>query len=45
MNMHETARPEVAPAKATTPTGGGFWDFRHVNQARSITFFSLGVVF
>jgi hypothetical protein len=42
MNMHETARPEVAPAKAAASTGGGFWDFRHVNQARSITFFSLG---
>ena len=28
--------------RAETPTGGGFWDFRRVNQARSITFFSLG---
>lgn len=42
MNIHETARPQAAPAQASAPTGGGFWDFRRVNQARSITFFSLG---
>src|SRR5947209_20248219 len=42
MNIHETARPQAAPAQASASTGGGFWDFRSVNQARSITFFSLG---
>jgi hypothetical protein len=42
MNVHETARQEAAPAAGTSPSGGGFWDFRRVNQARSITFFSLG---
>ncbi len=42
MNKHETARPEAAPAEAARPIGGGFWDFRRVNQARSITFFSIG---
>jgi hypothetical protein len=41
MDLREGVRPEAAPA-AATPTGGGFWDFKHVNQARSITFFSLG---
>jgi hypothetical protein len=42
MNIHETVRPEAAPAEGTSPSGGGFWDFRRVNQTRSITFFSLG---
>jgi parvulin-like peptidyl-prolyl cis-trans isomerase-like protein len=42
MNIHETARPQAAPAQAAAAPGGGFWDFRHVNQARSITFFSIG---
>jgi parvulin-like peptidyl-prolyl isomerase len=42
MNVHETVHPEAAPAAETSPSGGGFWDFRRVNQARSITFFSLG---
>jgi len=42
MNVHETVRQEPAPAAGTPPSGGGFWDFRRVNQARSITFFSLG---
>jgi hypothetical protein len=42
MRTHEIARPEAAPAEAATPNAGGFWDFRRVNQARSITFFSLG---
>src|SRR5450631_3615895 len=42
MNVHETVHPEAAPAAGTSPSGGGFWDLRRVNQARSITFFSLG---
>jgi PPIC-type PPIASE domain len=42
MNVHETVRQEPAPTAGTSPSGGGFWDFRRVNQARSITFFSLG---
>jgi PPIC-type PPIASE domain len=42
MNVHETVRPEVAPAEPVTPSEGGFWDFKRVNQARSITLFSLG---
>jgi hypothetical protein len=42
MDLHETVRPQTAPAGTGVPTESGFWDFRHVNQARSITFFSLG---
>jgi PPIC-type PPIASE domain len=42
MNVHETVRQGDAPAEARTPSEGGFWDFKRVNQARSITFFSLG---
>jgi hypothetical protein len=42
MNVHETVGQEAAPAADTSPSAGGFWDFRRVNQARSITFFSLG---
>ena len=42
MNVHETVRPEVAPAEPVAPSEGGFWDFKRVNQARSITLFSLG---
>jgi hypothetical protein len=40
MNVHESVGQNAAPAEAGS--GGGFWDFRRVNQARSITFFSLG---
>jgi hypothetical protein len=40
MNVHESVgRDATSPAPAS---GGGFWDFKRVNQARSITFFSLG---
>ena len=40
MNIAENASQEtVADGKSVT---GGFWDFRRVNQARSITFFSIG---
>jgi hypothetical protein len=42
MNMHETVRPEVAAAEAVPPTGGGFWDFKTVNPARSMICFGLG---
>jgi hypothetical protein len=42
MNVHETVHQGDAPAEARTPSEGGFWDFKRVNQARSITFFSLG---
>jgi len=42
MNVHETVRQGDAPAEAKSASGGGFWDFKRVNQARSITFFSLG---
>jgi hypothetical protein len=42
MNVHENVRQGEAPAEARTPSEGGFWDFKRVNQARSITFFSLG---
>jgi hypothetical protein len=46
MNVHENARQETVPQDAaragSEPVTGGFWDFRRVNQARSITFFSLG---
>jgi hypothetical protein len=42
MNVHETVRQGDAPAEAKSPSVGGFWDFKRVNQARSITFFSLG---
>jgi hypothetical protein len=42
MNVHETVRPEAAPVEGRSPSGGGFWDFKRVNQARSITCFSLG---
>jgi hypothetical protein len=39
-NIAEDASQEaVADGK---PVTGGFWDFRRVNQARSITFFSIG---
>jgi parvulin-like peptidyl-prolyl isomerase len=42
MDVHETVRPDDAPAEAKSASSGGFWDFKRVNQARSITFFSLG---
>jgi hypothetical protein len=42
MNVHETVGQEGTPVEAVPPSGGGFWDFKRVNQARSITFFSLG---
>jgi PPIC-type PPIASE domain len=42
MNVHETVRQDDAPAEAKSPSSGGFWDFKSVNQARSITFFSIG---
>jgi hypothetical protein len=46
MNVHESVRqeavhPQAAPADGKAGTGG-FWDFKSVNQTRSITFFSLG---
>src|SRR5258708_31528594 len=40
MNVHERVGQNAAPAEAGS--GGGFWDFRRVNQARCITLFSLG---
>jgi hypothetical protein len=46
MNVAEGAHPEAVSQDAASadgkPVTGGFWDFRRVNQARSITFFSLG---
>jgi hypothetical protein len=42
MNVHETVRPEIVPAQDKPAGGGGFWDFRSVNQARSIVCFSIG---
>jgi hypothetical protein len=42
MNVHETV-PEGAAASGDKPAGsGGFWDFRSVNQTRSIVCFSVG---
>jgi hypothetical protein len=41
MNVHESVRQDAAPADGKS-AAGGFWDFRRVNQARSITLFSLG---
>jgi hypothetical protein len=41
MNVHEAPRQDAAPADGES-AAGGFWDFKRVNQARSITFFSLG---
>jgi PPIC-type PPIASE domain len=42
MNVHDTVHQNGAPAEIGSPAEGGFWDFKRVNQARSITFFSLG---
>jgi hypothetical protein len=42
MNVHESVGRDTTPAAGMSRTGGGFWDFKRVNQARSITFFSLG---
>src|ERR1700756_504667 len=42
MNVHETVRPEIVPAQGKPAGGGGFWDFRSVNQTRSIVCFSIG---
>jgi hypothetical protein len=42
MNVHESVGRDATPAEAKPPSAGGFWDFKRVNQARSITFFSLG---
>jgi hypothetical protein len=42
MNVHESVGRDATPAEAKSPSAGGFWDFKRVNQARSITFFSLG---
>jgi hypothetical protein len=42
MNVHETVRPDAVPAQDKPAGGGGFWDFRSVNQVRSIVCFSIG---
>jgi parvulin-like peptidyl-prolyl isomerase len=42
MNIHESVRQDATSAEGAPSSGGGFWDFKRVNQARSITFFSLG---
>ena len=42
MNVHETVRPGSVPAPDKPAGGGGFWDFRSVNQTRSIVCFSIG---
>jgi hypothetical protein len=42
MNVHETIRPGGVQSGDKPAGGGGFWDFRSVNQARSIVCFSIG---
>src|SRR5580704_17059214 len=47
MNIHETAGRDATPVEgaspvSSAPSGGGFWDFKHVNPTRSMVCFSLG---
>jgi hypothetical protein len=41
MNVRETVRPDV-PVQDKPAGSGGFWDFKSVNQVRSIVGFSVG---
>jgi hypothetical protein len=42
MNIHENVRQDSAPGEGMSPPGGGFWDFKRVNSARSMMCFGLG---
>jgi len=42
MNVHDTVRPEAPSVESTSPSAGGFWDFKRVNPLRSMLGFSLG---
>ncbi len=42
MNVHDTVPQDAVAAEGKSRPAGGFWDIRSVNQARSITCFSLG---
>jgi hypothetical protein len=44
MNVHETVRQEAPPVDGTSPSRGGFWDFKTVNPLRSMLGFSLGAI-
>jgi PPIC-type PPIASE domain len=42
MNIHENVRQDAPPVEGTPLSEGGFWDFRRVNQVRSMVGFSFG---
>ena len=44
MNVPQNASQGDKPAADAPTTGGGFWDFKRVNAARSMTFFSLAAL-
>jgi PPIC-type PPIASE domain len=44
MNVRETAHPETQPMVSTSPSAGGFWDFKSVNPLRSMLGFGVSAL-